>query len=129
MAQIKIYGHRAFLTNARQDISDSIHECSVKVLGLPEEKKFHRFIPLEKEHFVHPEDRSEQYLIIEVSLIAGRTRETKKAYIRKLFTTLSQRLNISTQDIEITLFENPKENWGIRGLPADELTLNYKIEK
>ncbi len=25
-----------------------------------------------------------------------------------------------------TITETPKHNWGIRGLPGDELTLNYK---
>jgi hypothetical protein len=30
--------------------------------------------------------------------------------------------------IEITLFETPRENWGIRGLPGDELSLNYKVQ-
>lgn len=35
---------------------------------------------------------------------------------------------ISVNDVEITIFETPKENWGIRGLPGDELALNYKVE-
>jgi hypothetical protein len=37
-------------------------------------------------------------------------------------------LNILPNDIEITIFETPKHNWGIRGLPGDELNLNYKAE-
>ncbi|MBP6190480.1 MAG: tautomerase family protein, partial [Acinetobacter sp.] len=34
---------------------------------------------------------------------------------------------ISAQDVEITIFETPKSNWGIRGKNADELNLNYKV--
>lgn len=36
-------------------------------------------------------------------------------------------LDISPQDVEVTIFETPKHNWGIRGLPGDELALNYKV--
>jgi hypothetical protein len=31
--------------------------------------------------------------------------------------------------MKFTITETPRHNWGIRGLPADELTLNYKVEK
>ncbi len=34
---------------------------------------------------------------------------------------------ITPQDVEITIFETPQYNWGIRGLPADELTLDYPV--
>ncbi|APF21976.1 putative transglutaminase-like protein [Clostridium butyricum] len=30
-------------------------------------------------------------------------------------------------DVEITIFETPNYNWGIRGVPGDELGLNYKV--
>jgi len=38
-----------------------------------------------------------------------------------------EQLDISENDIEITIFDTPKFNWGIRGLPGDELALNYKV--
>jgi hypothetical protein len=31
-------------------------------------------------------------------------------------------------DVEITITETPKYNWGIRGMIGDELKLNYKVE-
>jgi|GEM_PF-1588360 len=68
MAQIKIYGHAQHRNTHRAGISDAIHSCAVAELGLPEEKRFHRFIPLAPEDFIHPADRSEAYTIIEVSL-------------------------------------------------------------
>ncbi len=56
-----------------------------EALGLPVDKRFHRFVPLAAEDFVHPADRSERYTIIEIRMFAGRTTETKKALIRKIF--------------------------------------------
>lgn len=128
MAQIKIYGIDEKLSNRRSAISEAIHSAVIECLNYPVEKRFHRFIGLAREDFLYPGDRSEDYLIIEISMFEGRTRESKKALIRRLFETIAEATGISTQDIEITLFETPKENWGIRGLPADELRLNYKVE-
>lgn len=129
MAQIKIYGHDAHLQTHRQAISDAIHACAMSELGLPADKRFHRFIPLTAEDFIHPADRSEVYTIIEVSLFEGRTVETKKAFIRALFARFESDNLASPQDLEITLTETPRRNWGIRGKPGDELTLNYKVEQ
>ena len=61
-------------------------------------------------------------------MFEGRTSDTKKELIRQLFSSITDRTEISPTDMEITIFETPKANWGIRGLPADELTLGYKIE-
>ncbi len=128
MAQYRIYSLRENLVGRASALSDAIHACSTSVLGLPADKRFHRFIPLECEFFVPPADRSGAYTIIEVSMFEGRSVETKKALIRALFAALAP-LGISAQDLEITIFETPKSSWGIRGLPGDELVLNYKVEK
>ncbi len=60
-------------------------------------------------------------------MFEGRSVAAKKELIRLLFERV-QLLGISTQDLEITIFETPKHNWGFRGLPGDEHQLNYKIE-
>jgi hypothetical protein len=129
MAQIKIYGSTNFLSTHRIALSDAIHACVMEALGLPADKRFHRFLPLDAADFIHPADRSERYTIIEISMFEGRSVETKKQLIRALFARLDQQGLVSPQDLEITIAETPRHNWGIRGLPADELTLNYKVEK
>lgn len=128
MAQIKIYSREENLRGRRQAISDTLHACVTATLGLPADKRFHRFIALAPEDFVHPADRSARYTIIEISLFAGRSIETRKALIRSIFARFETELGIAPQDVEITLQESPKENWGIRGKPGDELALNYQVE-
>ena len=44
-----------------------------------------------------------------------------------MYQRLHDQLGIAGNDIEITLFETPKHNWGIRGVPGDELMLNYQV--
>ncbi|MBC1241144.1 MULTISPECIES: tautomerase family protein [Nostoc] len=128
MAQIKVYGLADKLNSIKAELSNIIHTSMIDILQLPPDKKFHRFFPLDKSDFYYPPDRSVNYLIIEISMFEGRTVETKKQLITHLIQNIHEKLNISLTDIEITIFETPKHNWGIRGLPGDELVLNYKVE-
>lgn len=128
MAQVKIFGNRSFITEKRQQISDAVHMSVMDALSYPREKRFHRFIGLDDGDFIYPEGRSEQYVIIELSMFEGRTVDAKKNLIRTLFSMLDEKVGISPQDVEITIFETPRENWGIRGVPGDELALGYKVE-
>lgn len=128
VAQIRIYGRRDHISQARSDLSDAIHTCAVEALELPENKRFHRFIPLDAEDFIYPPDRGERYTIIEISMFEGRTVETKKRLIRLLFERLEADCGIAAEAVEITIFETPRHNWGIRGLPADELALDYTVK-
>ena len=128
MAQIKIYGAKPHLGRVRAQLSDAIHACAVAALGLPEEKRFHRFFPLAPEDFYYPAGRTERYTIIEISMFEGRSVETKKRLIHLLFDTLWRTLQIAPEDVEITIFETPRHSWGIRGQPGDELGLSYRVE-
>jgi phenylpyruvate tautomerase PptA (4-oxalocrotonate tautomerase family) len=126
MSQVRIYGHRKALVSMRGEISDAVHSCLMDVLDLPEGKRFQRFFPMEAEDFIHPADRSERYTIIEISMFAGRSAEAKRRLIRLLFERL-EGIGIAPQDVEITIFESPAADWGIRGRPGDELTLDYDV--
>jgi phenylpyruvate tautomerase PptA (4-oxalocrotonate tautomerase family) len=128
MSQVIVYGNTDHLAQHRAALSDTIHSCLVDAIGLPADKRFHRFIRLDREDFLYPADRSERYTIIEISMFEGRGTETKKALIRLLFERLQAECGISPQDVEITIVETPCANWGIRGLPGDQLGLSYKVE-
>ncbi|GLU57294.1 tautomerase family protein [Dyadobacter frigoris] len=127
MGQIKIYGLKEHLTPIRNKVSDTLHSCVVDAFKYPENKRAHRFFYLDPEDFFYPEGRSNQYTIIEISLFEGRTITSKKYLYQLIFDRFENELNISPNDIEITLTETPLYNWGIRGKPADELMLNYKV--
>lgn len=129
MAQFKVYLISGKTEEYKKKLSDTIHICAQEYLGLPPEKKFHRFISLNASDFIYPDDRTEDYIIIEVHMFSGRTIETRKALLKGLMLKISQNLDIKENDIEITLIESPPENWGIRGKTGDELILNYKVNK
>lgn len=124
MAQVKIYGGRAHLTKVREELSTAIQDCLIEALQLPGEKRFQRFLPLEDDDFVHP--RGEAYTVIEISMFEGRTQDTKRALIVALYARW-QALGHHPDDLEITIIETPRGNWGIRGVPGDELVLTYPV--
>ena len=128
MAQVKIYGVAHHLNPVKAKLSEVIHSCVVDALQFPLDKRAHRFFPLEAADFFYPAGRTERYTIIEISMFEGRSVETKKRLIRFLFERIHAELGISPQDVEVTITETPKHNWGIRGLPGDEIDLNYKID-
>lgn len=128
MGQVKIYGARAGLDAHKQKLSTTVHSCLVEAFQVPPDKKFQRFIALEPDDFVHPADRSERYTIIEISIFEGRSEAAKRKLIELLFERCEKELALSPQDLEITLFETPRLNWGIRGKNAADLSLSYSVE-
>jgi len=127
MPQVKIYGIKEQLIPVRELLSGVIHECVIEALGFPADKKAHRFFPLDKDNIFYPNGRSDAYTIIEITMIEGRTVETRKRLIRLLFDRIEKVIGIRQFDIEICIQESPACNWGFRGLHGDEAQLNYSI--
>ncbi len=125
---IVIYGIKERLNPIKPQLSDVIHGCMQSVLGMPEDKRAHRFIPMEKEDFYYPDGRSDAYTIIEINMMAGRQVETQKNLIKSLFQEVESRLSIRPMDIEIIIKEQDPHQWGFRGMTGDEVNdLKYKV--
>lgn len=125
---IVVYGIKERLNPVKARMSDVIHGCMQSVLGMPEDKRAHRFMPMAKEDFYYPGGRSDAYTVIEINMMAGRKAETQKALIRELFRQFEEQLGIAPVDVEITIQEQPPHCWGFRGLTGDEAMLNYKVD-
>jgi hypothetical protein len=124
---IIIYGIKESLNPIKARLSDVIHGCMQSVLGMPEDKRAHRFIPMNKQDFYYPGGRTDAYTVIEINMMAGRKKETLKALIKSLFAEIEAQLGIAPIDIEITIHEQPAHCWGFRGMTGDEANLNYDI--
>lgn len=85
---IVVYGIKEKLNPIKARLSDVIHGCMQSVLGMPEDKRAHRFIPLDREDFYYPGGRTDAYTVIEINMMAGRKPETQKALIKALFSEL-----------------------------------------
>lgn len=128
MSQIKIYGLKSHLNPIKARLSDVIHACVVEALKFPEDKRAHRFFPLEGDDFYMPAGRTDAYTIIEIMMMEGRTVATKKRLIMLLFERIHAELGLAHADIEVVILESPIHNWGFRGKTGDEVEINYKVE-
>ncbi len=125
---IVIFGIKEHLNPIKALLSDVIHSCMESVLGMPEDKRAHRFIPMNKEDFYYPGGRSDAYTVIEINMMAGRKVETQKKLIQSLFKKIELELSISPVDIEIIIKEQAPHQWGFRGMTGDEVNdLKYKV--
>ena len=126
---IIVYGIKEQLNPIKAELSDVIHQCMGEVLGLPEDKRAHRFIPLAKEDFYYPGGRSDKYTVIEINMMAGRKPETQKKLIKILFWKIKETMGIEPIDVEITIKEQAPYQWGFRGMTGDEVQdLKYKVQ-
>jgi phenylpyruvate tautomerase PptA (4-oxalocrotonate tautomerase family) len=100
----------------------------VAAFQYPPEKRFHRFFPMDAADFLFPRDRSDRYTIIEFSVFEGRSEDAKRALVRQLYERVPPATGIAPHDLEITIFETPRHNWGIRGQPGDQAALTYKVD-
>jgi len=125
---IVVYGVKDQLNPIKANLSDVIHSCMQSVLGMPEDKRAHRFVPLEREDFYYPGGRSDAYTVIEINMMSGRKPETQKALIKSLFQELESQLSLPPIDVEITIKEQQPHQWGFRGMTGDEANdLKYKV--
>ena len=128
MPQVKVYGLQNNIEPKRFALSHAIHSALMETIATPKLKRFQRFIILEPENFIFPSDRTSNYTIIEISLFEGRSTEAKKNLIRSLYQKIVRTTGLKPEDLEITIFETPRHNWGIRGITGDELDLDYKVD-
>jgi len=127
MSQVKIYDLKAKLDPIKKQLSDTIHSCVMEALQFPADKRAHRFIGLERDDFFMPAGRSDAYIIIEITMIEGRSVDARKKLIRLLFDRIQVEVGVAPMDVEVCIYESPACNWGFRGMHGDEFKLNYAI--
>ncbi|MEW6993799.1 hypothetical protein AADZ84_05970 [Colwelliaceae bacterium MEBiC 14330] len=59
-----IYGIKPQLNPIKAELSKVIHQSMQIILGLPVDKRAHRFIPMDKADFFFPGGRSDKYTVI-----------------------------------------------------------------
>lgn len=120
MPLVKIEMIKGKSPDYKKEILNIVHDGLVEALGIEDWDRFQRIIEIEKENFELPEGKSDDFLLIELTLFPGRTKEQKKAAIETITNDLSSRLGIKETDVFIIINEPPLENWGIGGKQKDK---------
>jgi 4-oxalocrotonate tautomerase len=116
MPLVRIDLARGTSLERRRAISHAVHDAMVEALAVPAEDRFQVIAEHAAENFVVDLnylgiERSEQCVIIQITLNAGRTVEIKKNFYRTLADHLGRRAGVRREDVFVSLVEVAKENW------------------
>jgi len=97
-------------------IGESIHQAMVETINVPKDDRFQIFTEHSTEGLVYDRkylgvERSDDIVLIRITLNAGRTLDQKRALYRAIADRLARDAGLRRQDVLISLVEVPKENW------------------
>ena len=99
----------------KKNVLDCIHDALVKTIGIEDWDRFQRINEYDKDDYEFPSFKSDNFLIIELKLFPGRTKDQKGRLIEEITTSLKDSLSIDPSDVFIVINEPPLENWGPGG--------------
>jgi phenylpyruvate tautomerase PptA (4-oxalocrotonate tautomerase family) len=113
--------------NDRHAILLAVNSAIIEALKVPQDTHPTRLCTYDREAFLIPEEASECFTLVEITIYPGRSLETRRALYKSVIEHLG-RLDIAPRDIRVVLYEVPLENWGLRGgIPASEIDLGFEI--
>jgi 4-oxalocrotonate tautomerase len=97
-------------------ISDAVHEAMVAELNVPQRDRFQVITERSPAHLrFDPNyldiDRDEGFLLIRITLAAGRATDAKQAFYRRLAGLLAERTGMRTENLAMVMIENGREDW------------------
>jgi phenylpyruvate tautomerase PptA (4-oxalocrotonate tautomerase family) len=97
-------------------IGQLIYASMRSAIGVPEDDNFQILAEHDEQHFIFDPgylgiQRSENLVVIQITLSEGRTVEQKKRLYKTIAESLNQELAIRLEDVFINLVEVKKENW------------------
>lgn len=119
MPLVKIYVRENKTEADLRAIGEAIHDALVAKANVPADDRFQILHRLDRDQIVaHPTygdvTRSEDVVIVEITLNVGRTVEVKKALYAEIALRL-ERVGVKADDVIVSLIEVAKENWSFGG--------------
>lgn len=99
----------------KRTVFDCVHQGLVEGFGIQNWDRFQRIDEYDKENFEIPEDKTDNFMIIELTVFPDRSKVQKASVIKTITEVLVEKLSISATDVFITFIEPPLENWGMGG--------------
>lgn len=127
MPATRIETRRGWIGARRREIIEAVRRGLLTGLEIPETDRCIRLTEYDDDAMIAPPGKGASWMVIEITLFSGRSLDAK----RRLYAALTEELGafgIPAADIKIVLVEVAPENWGLRGLPASEIDLGYRID-
>ena len=127
MPSTRIETRAGWLGDRRRDFIEAVQAALVTGLIIPEQDRCVRLLEFEEGAIITPPHAGPHYTVVEISLFSGRSLEAKRRLYAAMVANLAS-FGLAPQDIKVILHEVPQENWGLRGLPASEIELGFKVD-
>lgn len=112
----------------KKALLNGIHMALVEAFKIPDQDRVQRLDEYDESVFEIPNDRSDKFTIIEITILPGRSFEAKKKLYKLIFDHL-KKLGYQDNDAAIILHEPELNNWGVRGgRPASEIDLGFNLK-
>ena len=100
----------------RRTITDVVYDAMLGTINVPSNDRFEIVTEHPLDNFVADKTylgiaRTDDCIIIQVTLNGGRTVEMKRAFYKFIADGLHERIGVRREDVFISLVEVPKENW------------------
>jgi 4-oxalocrotonate tautomerase len=97
-------------------IAGAVQEAMVEELDVPARDRFqivteHRPETLTFDRHYLDIDRSDAFVLVRITLSAGRSTDTKRDFYRRLADLLAERVGLAMEDLAVVLVENNREDW------------------
>jgi phenylpyruvate tautomerase PptA (4-oxalocrotonate tautomerase family) len=120
MPFVKIWVRRGKSPEYLRSVADCVHEALVSQANVPPDDRFQIINQLDDGALIaHPSyggvSRSNDLVVIEITLNAGRTVEIKKNLYADIAARLQRAVDLRPDDVLINLVEVTKENWSFGG--------------
>jgi 4-oxalocrotonate tautomerase len=119
MPLVKIYVRKNRTDAELRAIADGVHEALMVQANVPADDRFQILNRLDRDQIVADRSyggvkRSEDIVIVEITLNAGRTVEIKKNLFADITLRL-ERVGVRPDDVLVSLVEVTKDNWSFGG--------------
>lgn len=120
MPLVKIYLREGKAPDYVAAVSKGVHDALVSTANVPLDDLFQVIADVPADRLVQHEtyggvQRSQDLLIVEITLNAGRTVEVKKALYAAIAVNLERTPGVRPDDVLVSLIEVTKENWSFGG--------------
>jgi 4-oxalocrotonate tautomerase len=116
MPLVRIDVLQGYSAAERTTIGDCVQRAMVETLGVPERDRFQLISEHEPGTFDFSRsyldiERTDRFVLVNVTLSAGRTTEAKQAFYARLAALLGERVGLRPEDLAIVLTENERQDW------------------
>lgn len=119
MPLVKIDMIKGHTDDYKKAFLNAVHDGLEAALGIPEGDRYQRLNELDSACFEKNSGKTENFSIIELTILPGRSKEIKGEIIREITRLLGERLNIAPADVFIVIYDPPFENWGFGGIQRE----------